>query len=167
MITCFWPFGTDIQMMHCPYLGTTQAESSNMGLTTTPTVSTGQQLLWPLVSIGLLCAQTEAAYGYGISTWLQREGEGERERGIERAREHAFNWCKHSFQYNFNIKSGNIAFKRLFKKRFTKSTCLTKQNTKDLLQLNIQQLKECSALIIFKVHTHTNTPRFETQYDYY
>lgn len=75
MITCFLPLGKDIEMMHCPYIGTAQAESSNMGLTATPTVSTGQQLLRPLVSIGLLCAQTEAAYGYGISTWLQRERE--------------------------------------------------------------------------------------------
>jgi len=62
---------TDFQIIHCPSIGMAQSESSNTGLTAAPTVSTGQQFLCPLVSIGLLCAQTEAAYGYGVSTWLE------------------------------------------------------------------------------------------------
>lgn len=47
------------------------------GLTTAPTVCTWQQFFWCLISIRLLCAQTEAAYRYRVGTRLETKRQDE------------------------------------------------------------------------------------------
>lgn len=67
-------------------------------LTTAPTVCTWQQFFWCLISIRLLCAQTEAAYRYWIGTRLETE---DKEKQLT-----------HLFRVLFHISK---SFRKLFK----------------------------------------------------
>lgn len=61
----------------------------NKFLTTTPTVCAGQQFFCRLISIRLLCAQTEAAYRYWVSTRLETKDKG----GEEKKKNTTINTC--------------------------------------------------------------------------